>query len=252
MAEVTLQSTSKTATRTEMLEGVTLKEMVQQVPPAGGATYWKNGWDPSGVRLGVEMDFGKCRPPIVPKTSNSTTPNQMRVELPNAKNVGGGRNRKRPTEADLEDIDDAIARKFVKSNGKERVKVKTNHAQHYLDFCFIKRMHPLIKDPLNVKSHNQLKQWIGYGVEYHGIRCHSVNDTTPAIDDLHIANKLLPPFKYATIATKYLNELMREDAPAQPRLPMPPQAIEHWMLESDDPGDYDTVVECAGMSTGLH
>lgn len=41
--------------------------------------------------------------PIASKTSGSTAP----VELPNAENVGRGRKRERPTEADLEDNDDA-------------------------------------------------------------------------------------------------------------------------------------------------
>ena len=57
--------------------------------------------------------------PIASKTSGSTAP----VELSNAENVGRGRKRERPTEADLEDNDDATT---TAEHGQPQVMKRTS------------------------------------------------------------------------------------------------------------------------------
>ena len=69
-------------------------------------------------------------------------------------------------------------------------------------------------DPTDVKTQHRLKQWIAYEVEYHQIKAHTVEAKATAIDDFHIQNGQLPPFQYATIATKYLKRLMRQNTPS--------------------------------------
>ena len=149
-----------------------------------------------------------------------------------------------------DDMNARITRKILAVGSNKRQKLRDNKAQHYTDFCFASGLDPFIKDPTDVQQQAPFKRWMSYESEVQGIKGSSIKGKIPAIDKLHTSQGYLAPSQYADDAMNFLTELCKDDAPSQPRLPVPRMAIDIFILENDF-DDYDVEVEATAMSTAL-
>ena len=135
----------------------------------------------------------------------------------------------------------------VKHNPRQ--KNRDNKARHYLDFFEAKGWDPIASDASDLEYQAQLKQWIAYECGVRGVKGATVKEKMPAVDQLHRDQGFLAPSRVSESAMAFLNELIKGDVPAQPRLPVPRALIDIFLLESDM-NDFDVEVEATAQSTG--
>ena len=112
----------------------------------------------------------------------------------------------------------------------------------------------LIEDPTGLEAGNKLKRHLAYEAEVCALKGGSIRQKFMSMDKFHVNNGKLPPFKLCMLAMEYLDELTRDNAAVQPRIPGPAQIIDlHELSNSVLPEaeqNADVEDECDAMSAG--
>ena len=121
------------------------------------------------------------------------------------------------------EVNAKIDHKLANRKNKKARKRHDQAAQHYIDFMQGNGWSELIEDPTGLEAGNKLKRYLAYEAEVFGLKGGSIRQKAVSIDKFHVKNGKLPPFKLCMLAMEYLDELIRDDAAAQPRIPVPAQ-----------------------------
>jgi len=144
---------------------------------------------------------------------------------------------------------DWLAVKVRQPIREDRAKKRAAKAQHYVDFCSLMALDPVVKDPTSVEANNQLKMWIAYEHFSLGNKGSTVQQKLASINRWHAERGHLEPFHYAMEANHFLEEIISTDKPPQGRLPVPMQLIDYYIL-TNDLEDFDTLTMATAMATG--